>query len=172
MVAQGGLEALNLQVNEVSACHKNNYLPILWEPHAVNRSTIFQMLELLQLRSSTQDNSLINALAYVCQHRKTRKTIIPADIDISFISQRWRTFDCSRGNSQLLFNHRALEVCVFVYLSEALLSGDIYVEYSNEYADYRTQLLPWDTCQERLSEYCQSLELPDSGDSFVADLQK
>lgn len=172
MIAQGGLEALNLQVNEVSACHNNNYLPFLWEPHAVNRSVIFQMMELLQLRSSTQDISLINALAYVCQHRKTRKATIPADIDISFISQRWRTFVCSRENSQLFFNRRALEVCVFVYLSEALQCGDIYVEHSNEYADYRTQLLPWDTCQERLSGYCQSLELPDTGDSFVADLQK
>ncbi len=79
---------------------------------------------------------------------------------------------CFRENSLLSFNRRALEVCVFVYLSEALQCGDIYVEYSNEYADYRTQLLPWDNCQERLSEYCQSLELPDSGDSFVADLQK
>ncbi|WP_273908616.1 Tn3 family transposase [Enterobacter bugandensis] len=172
MTAQGGLEAIRLQVNEVSACHNNNYFPFLWGPHTANRSVIFQLLELLQLRSSTQNDSLINALAYVRQHRKTRKPKIPADIDICFASQRWRTFVCSRENGQLLFDRRALEICVFVHLSEALQCGDIYVEHSNEYADYRDQLLPWDICQERLSEYCQSLELPDSGASFVTDLQK
>ncbi|MDC9598581.1 Tn3 family transposase [Xenorhabdus anantnagensis] len=172
MTAQGGLAALTSLVNEVTACHNNNYLPFLWEFHTVNRSVIFQLLNVIKLHSSTQDCSLINALAYVCQHHKTRKPKIPADIDIHFASQRWRTFVCIKENGHPFFDRRALEVCVFIHLAEALQCGDIYVEYSNEYADYRAQLLPWEACQERLSAYCQSLSLPDSGTDFITDLQK
>ena len=57
------------------------------------------------------------------------------------------------------------------HIAQALQSGDLYVVGSQAYADYRAQLLPWDTCQERLADYCQALGWLDSGQGLVASLR-
>ncbi len=51
-------------------------------------------------------------------------------------------------------------------------SGDLYVEDSGAYADYRAQLLPWSECEKRLPEYCESLGLQASGKGFVNTLRE
>ncbi len=71
-----------------------------------------------------------------------------------------------------MFNRRALEVCVFIHLAEALQSGDLYVDDSGAYSDYRKQLMPWREYQKRLSNYCQSLDLPMSASEFVGSLRQ
>ena len=168
---QGGFDVLSSKVNAVSAYHQNNYLPFLWPIHATNRSTIFRVLELIELKSSTQDSTLLEALKYVCHHRSSRKAEVPAEFDLGFASQRWRSFVTNKRMSNSTFDRRALEVCVFIHLAESLQNGDVYVEGSEAYADYRAQLLPWSECQNRLAEYCQALELPDTGAGVVAHLR-
>ena len=83
---QGGIEVLNDQFTLVTAYHHNNYLPLLWSAHATNRAVIFRVLDLIQIKSSTQDRNLLQALEFVCQHRNTRKDSLPPDINIGFIS--------------------------------------------------------------------------------------
>jgi hypothetical protein len=56
-------------------------------------------------------------------------------------------------------------------LALGLHSGDVYVEGSQAYADYRQQLMPWSECGSRLAAYCQALQMPESAASFVAHLQ-
>jgi len=70
-----------------------------------------------------------------------------------------------------VLDRRHLEVCVFHYLALGLHSGDVYVEGSQAYADYRQQLMPWSECGSRLAAYCQALQMPESAASFVAHLQ-
>src|SRR5215216_239418 len=65
---------------------------------------------------------------------------------------------------------RQLEVCVFHYLALGLQSGDVYVEGSQAYADYRQQLMSWPECVSRLPAYCHALQMPESAASFVAHL--
>jgi hypothetical protein len=71
----------------------------------------------------------------------------------------------------LMLHRRHLEVCVFHYLDHGLRSGDVYVEGSEAYADYRQQLLPWAACVPRLSAYCQAVQLPATAAAFVTQLQ-
>ncbi|MEC5384055.1 hypothetical protein VSX64_25660, partial [Aurantimonas sp. C2-6-R+9] len=52
-----------------------------------------------------------------------------------------------------------------------LQSGDFYVVGSEQFADYRTQLLPWTECQPRLAAYCEALAMPQTGDKFVVLLK-
>ena len=170
--ARGGIEALNAQFKLVTAYHNDNYLPLLWPVHAVNRAVIFRVLDLIQIQSSTQDKSLLRALDFVCEHRKTRKDYLPPDIDLRFASQRWQTFILTTDGETPMLDRRSLEVCVFIYLAEALQGSDLYVENSGAYADYRKQLMPWSECQERLPEYCQSLDLPASAGGFVDALRE
>lgn len=169
---QGGIEAMADQFQLVTAYHHNNYLPLLWPAHANNRAVIFRVLDQIKINSSTQDQSLLRALDFVRQHRSSRKKPLPAEIDLRFASQRWQTFVHTKEDGRLMLDRRALEVCVFSHVAEALAGTDLYVEDSGEYADYRQQLLSLSECEERLPEYCQSLGLPASSDDFVVSLKK
>ena len=41
-------------------------------------------------------------------------------------------------------------------------SGDLSVRGSEEFADLREQLLPWEECQPLLEDYCQTIQVPES----------
>jgi hypothetical protein len=75
-------------------------------------------------------------------------------------------------DGKLVYNKYHLEICVFTYIADGLRNTDLYVERSETYADYRTQLLSWPECQPLLATYCQAVELPASASEFVADLRQ
>ena len=69
-------------------------------------------------------------------------------------------------------NRRMLEVCVFSHLSSDLRSGDVCIEGSESFADYRKQLLSWGECRAQLPGYCERVGIPSSADELVSALQK
>ena len=152
---QGGVEALTEKCETVSAWHSDNDLPLLWPIHAQHRSLLFELIDLLDIRSATQDRSLLDALAIVPKHRHARRNEVLDPVDLGFASQRWQSFSRKRGNAG--FDRRALEVCVFIYLADALQAGDLYVVGAEDFADYRDQLLSWSECEPRLAAYCSAL---------------
>jgi TnpA family transposase len=170
--AQGGIETLAGQCEAVSAWHRGNDLPLLWPIHAKHRVLLFRLLDLLDIRSATQDRSLLEALAVVSRHRHVRRDEVAGDVDLGFASQRWQDFVAKRRRSgPATFDRRALEVCVFVHLADALQTGDLYVEGAEAFADYRAQLLPWAECEKRLPAYCAALGIPEQGEDFAAALR-
>ena len=169
---QGGAESIAAQLTLVSAYHSNNYLPLLWSAHANNRAVIFRVLDQIEIDSTTQDQSLLQALNYVRQNQKTRKEFLATKVNLNFASQRWQTFVYAKVNGKQMLNRRALEVCVLSYVAEALDGTDLYVENSGEYADYRKQLLPLDKCEELLPDYCQSIGLSPSSHNLVSSLKE
>jgi TnpA family transposase len=130
------------------------------------------VLDLLHIESATQDTDLLDALDFVRRYRHARRDTVPSDLDLRFASQRWLSVIQTREQDELVLHRRMLEVCVFTHIARALRSGDLYVVGSQAYADYRAQLLPLDTCQERLADYCQALGLPDSGKGLVVSLRE
>jgi len=70
-----------------------------------------------------------------------------------------------------LCHGRALEVCVFVHLADALQTGDLFIVGAETFADYRAQLLPWTECEARLPAYCAALGIPEQGEDFAAALR-
>lgn len=169
---RGGAEAWQARYEAVSAYHQNNDLPLLWPVHARYRTVLFRLLDLLRMESATQDTALLEALAFVRQHQQARRDTLPSALDLTFVSQRWQTFVRAREGGETALDRRALEVCVLTHLAKALRRGDVYVEGSQAYADYREQLLPWDQCRERLPEYCRAVGLPEDGTAFVASLKQ
>lgn len=169
---KGGVEALSVHCEAVSAYHHNNYLPLLWPIHRKYRTVLFQVMEALTIESATQDTYLMDALEFIRCHRDTKRDYVPSDIDLSFVSERWQDLVRIKENGRQLINRRTMEVCVFVHVAEALDTGDLYVVGSAAYADYRTQLLPWEECQDKVAAYCESLGLPASGPKTVKALQK
>jgi hypothetical protein len=68
-------------------------------------------------------------------------------------------------------HRRQLEICVFTHLALALRTCDVAVVGSEQYADYRNQLLPWDQCEPLLDDYCAKLGLPRTAKEFVQQLR-
>jgi TnpA family transposase len=168
----GGAEALRERYEQVSAYHNNNYRPLMWPIHRPHRAAIFRLSQLLTFHSTTQDESLIDALEYVQSYQHTRRDYLPYIISLDFASVRWKALVTSRQKMETVLDRRQLEVCVFHYLALGLLSGDVYVEGSQDHADHRQQLLPWSECLRRLPAYCQALQIPDTAEAFVAHLQQ
>lgn len=167
---QGGVDALVAQCETVSAWHRDNDLSLLWPIHARHRALLFRLVDLLDIRSATQDRSLLDAWAVVSAHRHARRPDVQADIDLGFSSQRWRNF-VVRRRPDIVFDRRALEVCVFIHLVDALQTGDLYVVGAENFVDYRAQLLPWSECELRLPAYCAALGIPERGEDFAAMLR-
>ena len=167
----GGAEALKARYEQVSAYHNQNYRPLMWPIYRPYRAAIFQLSRLLKFHSATQNASLIDALDYIQSYQHTKRDYLPYAISLDFASVRWQALIRSRQKLDTVLDRRQLEVCVFHYLALGLHSGDVYVEGSQAYADYRQQLMPWPACVSRLPAYCHALQIPESAESFVAQLQ-
>lgn len=169
---QGGIETLGAQFQAVTAYHNNNYFPLLWPIHSTSRAVLFRLLALLQVESSTQDRRLLEAFELICQHRNSRRYTLSTTVDLGFASQRWQAFVLEHEPGETTINRRSLEVCVFTYIAESLQSGDLFVVGSGAYSDYRTQLLPWPECQQRLDNYCAELGMAANARDFVYSLRE
>lgn len=171
LTEQGGIDRLAEHCETVTAWHGNNDLPLLWPLHARTRSLLFRLVDLMDIRSATQDRSLLDALAMVAEHRHARRDDLPYDLNLGFASQRWHSFIVKGRSGSPTIDRRALEVCVFIHLADALQAWDVYVLGAEAFADYRDQLLPWPDCAPRLAAYCRLLAMPESVEAFVAQLK-
>ena len=167
----GGAEALRERYTQVSAYHNNNYRPLLWGFYRPYRAELFRLSHVLTFRAATQDQSLIEALHFIQRFQNAKRDHLPSEISLSFASVRWQALLRTRHHGETVLNRRQLEVCVFNYLDHGLRCGDVYVEGSAAYADYRQQLLPWEECAPRVPAYCQALQFAPTAAAFVAELR-
>lgn len=170
--SQGGVEALGVKLQAVTNYHDNNFLPLLWPVHAVNRTALLRLLAQLDIASSTQDSRLLAAYDQVQKHPLSRQKHFPDRVNIGFASQRWQTFVRMKKGDDTVLDHRSLEVCVLIYMANAFQSGDLFVRNSGAFADYREQLLPWSVCKERLVDYSGAVGVASNSADFVAALRK
>lgn len=168
----GGPELLAEQYQIVAAYHDNNYLPLLWRHHRNHRTALLRIMTQLDIQTTTQDRTLLQAFQFIQHYQTARREYLPDEISLEFASPRWQTLIRTRDSGESVLRRRELEVCLFSYLADGLRSGDLFVDGSEEYADYRTQLLPWAVCQPRVAAYCEALEIPDSPSAFVQHLQR
>ena len=163
----GGAGYLTNQCKLVSAYHSNNYLPLLWNIHRSVRTAIYRLTDLLKIGTATQDNFLVEALHFIKQYQSAHRQYLPYEISLEFASNRWKSFIQARHKGQTVLKRKELELCVFSYLAEGLETTDFYVVGSEQYADYRSQLLEWKTCENRLGDYCQKSGIPSNAEEFV-----
>lgn len=158
--ARGGLAELRKDCATVASYNSQNHLPLLWPCFQSHRAVLFAILRTLTIQSTTQDQALCKALAFILAHQHKRGAWLPRTIDLSFASEAWlrlvlvRRRVRKRRKTQIV--RRQLEVCVFTYLAHELKTGDLCVVGSEQYADYRTHLLPWSECAPQVADYCRS----------------
>lgn len=167
----GGHNKLVNDCTELTAYHNNNYYPLLSRQFKSHRSVLFEIIKLLPIKSSSKNNSLIKAIEYLlsCENRKS--DFIDADVDLSFASEKWRKFVVAKRGKVEVFIRKNFEICVFSCIASEFKTGDLCSELSEEYADYKKQLLSLEECNLMLSEYCSEMNLPNNSKDFIEILK-
>lgn len=172
LAERGGADDLSEQHAALSAHKGGNYLPLLWEPYKVQRATLFRVADSLVFCPTTEDRSLTGALDFILENKSRRGEWLPdPGLDLSFASERWRALVLGERDGGVVLHRRHLEVCIFSYVAEELRTGDLCVEGSEKYADYREQLLSWEECEPLVEQHCLELGLAPTAEGFVAQLR-
>src|SRR5947209_16570757 len=136
-----------------------------------HRKALFRVIKTLDLSSTTSDQSLIEAMNFIIAHDHDPKKFLEATLDLSFASAKWQRTVIVRRKRKSWYIRQHLETCVFSYVAEELKTGDLCVAGSEQYADYRDQLLSWQECESKVAEYCQQLRFPMTAEGFVEHLR-
>jgi len=167
----GGAPQLLLQCEEIASYNSDNYRPLLWRFYRHYRKQLFQLVRSLDLRSTSQDQSLVEAVQFILGQEQHRGQWLPAGLDLSFSSHLWRQLVIDGSGKAQRLVRQPLEVCIFTYLALDLKTGDACVLGSESYADFREQLLPWHECELQLTQYGAEIGLPTQAHQFVAALR-
>lgn len=171
LVPKGNLDKLREDCGAIRVWSGANHLPLAWKPFSSHRAVMFRMAQALRFEAPGQDHHLLDALIVVLSNENRKAEWIEDEVALDFASERWvKLVQRSSGHGNPT-NRRFLEICVFSHLASELRSGGICVEGSESFADYRKQLIPWETCQGMLSAYCQRVGIPETADEFVERLQ-
>ena len=120
---------------EYAALANGIYLQLLPRFFRHPRNALLLLLEHIPLSSTSQDQSLEKAIAFILAHQNTRSDWISVDdrgssraADWSFISEQWWPLAADTGNRAILptrLHHRYLELCVVSQVANELKSGDL-----------------------------------------------
>lgn len=174
LTESGGTDALLEACQSIAAYNDNNYLPLLPKFYRSQRQALFRLVRALKIHSATQNEALQKALNLILERQSSGAKWLPDELDLDFASEAWQKVVRVRKPRRRKYrlNRRLLEICVFSYLGFELRTGDMYVEGSEDYADYRANLLSWQECQPLLASYCEATGLENNAKSFVTEMRK
>lgn len=167
----GGAQQLLNECEGVNAYKGNNYFPLIWRFYKSHRSAFFRLLNALKFESTSQEQTIIEAVNFLQLNAHRRGELLPDTLDLSFASPQWQKLLKVQQGEKNKIVRRHLEVCVFSYLEAELRSADICVIGSENYADYREQLASWSECQPLVAQYSENLGFADTASGFVTQLK-
>jgi hypothetical protein len=159
----------------------NNYLPFILNLYRSKRSLLFKCLDSLDIRSTTQDRTILHAIELLLLIRKSRKEWIDAglltsrSIDPSWIPDKWVKMVMGkrrRGAPVKRVHRKYLELCIFTQIAQELKSGDVYLVGGDKYDDYRGQLVSWDQYHEQIIEYGKLAGIITDAKTLIAHLKQ
>ena len=156
-------EKLEKTCDEHMAYAGNNYIPFMLGSYRNQRPLFLNCLELLNVQASSNDKSIIEAIEFLFNHRHSHKPTLNIEnshLNLNWLSEKWLKVITGKSSTTLPIKevHRLyFELCVLTQVVTELKSGDLFVENSEEYSDYRDQLISWDQYDEQVEEYRASL---------------
>lgn len=171
---QGGIEEVTDICQNIIAYNSKNHLPLLWRYFCSKRSALFDVLVTLPLRSSTQNTHSIQAANFLLENRRRHADHLglPVDLDLCFISEKWRSLVYVGKPKDRIINRRFFELCIYSYLAYDLRSGDVFIDGADSFSDYRQHLLDWEDCELLAETYLQELNFPNRAEEFVSFLKQ
>lgn len=149
----------------------SSYLPLLWDHFIGSRAVLFRLVNLLSFSATSEDRTVLDALEVIKVNQDKYRAWLPEPIDLTFASERWRQLVRHETGTGIGIHRQSFEVCVFSHLADLIRSGDIAVDGSEDFADYRRQLLPWSECEQMLEAHCTKIGIPSTKEGFVESLQ-
>ena len=95
-------------------------------------------------------------------------------LNITWIPEKWWklvTETSNRKNTPTHVDRRQFEVCLFSQVMTELKAGDICIEGSDKFSDYREQLVSWDEYDDMVGEFAEQVGLSLESSIFVQQLQ-
>lgn len=172
LAPHSGAGPLKKDCDTVLLLRDDNALPFMGRYFTGHRRVLYRLLRHLTLRSTSQDHAVAQAVAYILEHEDDPGPLLPASLDLRWTSELWRSEILVHKDGRLWHRKTPLEMAVFSTLVIELKTGDIAVEASEQFADYRRQLLPWTACKPRLRDFCDVSGLPHTAHAFVGRLQQ
>ena len=150
---------------------------------------------MLQPKSTSSDKTLEEAIHFLLQHRDCRAkhlevTVVDKEsgesrrgdsaslsfrlLDLSWIPPKWWKMVTGTTKRDLpveKVDRRYFEICLFSCVMLELKSGDLFIEGSEKYGDYTTQLISWEEYQASISTYCEQTGFSMDADEFVTNLK-
>lgn len=169
-----------VQCDEHMAFAGNNYYPFMLQPYRSKRSLLFQCLDVLALKSSSQDDALLQAVDWLQRHRNSHREYLTlgadefAEMALEGLPEKWRKLIFAKGDtasSETLIHRKYFELCIFSQVMQELKSGDLYVEHSDQYDDYREHLVSWDEYQEEVLRYGELVGMDVNPAAFTQGLR-
>lgn len=97
-----------------------------------------------------------------------------AALDLSWVPVGWWKAVTGRPRRDvpiMTVDRRYLELCVLSCAVSALKSGDLYIEGSERFSDYRDQLVTWEEYAQHIETSCQQVGIAADPARCIADLQ-
>jgi TnpA family transposase len=160
-----------------TAYAENNYFPFLWRFYKSHRQTLFGLLDHLRLTSTSQDTAVAETWAFLRTHRTSTRDWLELPtppLDLVWVPDKWWKLVTGTSNRTLTpqrVNRRHFEVCVFSQVMIELLSGDLCIVGSAQFADYRAQLIPWEDSTRTVAAYGRQVGLPVDSTAFVTQMR-
>lgn len=170
-------EQLIAECDEHLAYADNNYFPFMLRPYRTKRALLFECLDVLSPIATYHDDAFIQALAWMQAHRnshKERLNIKPGELNLKWLPEKWRRLVVGKEDPEsktMPIHRKYFELCLLERLREELQSGDLYVEHSEQYDDYREHFVDEQTFRAELPVYGELVDLPTGPDQGVTLLK-
>ncbi|MDB4222939.1 Tn3 family transposase [Granulosicoccus sp.] len=149
------------------------------------RKNILDLLEIIQIRAITDNSPLVACLKFILTNRQQpfasiRVSAIEYSGDsskescIHWVPSRWNKLlfaDATPHIMNRLMRPAWFELCVLTEISKCLQSGDLYIDHSTKYDDYRTHLVDDQTLNSELPQFCKETDLPPNASLFAESLK-
>lgn len=163
-----------------------NYLPFLGQFYSQQRANFFRFLENVPLISTSQDQSIFRAIEFMMANKASRHERLSlileapegiteiARLDISWIQGRWWSLVTGTKDENAVVesvDRRYFELCLFTQVMYDLKSGDLAVAGSDQWRDWREQLISEEEFQSLFRAYCARAGVPAEGLAAIQQLQ-
>lgn len=175
-VLPNNLEAIIAQCDEHISYAGNNYYGFLPGFYKPKRWLFYKFLENAALVSTSSDRSLEQAIEFLWSCKSSKKAFLKIPrlrLDLSWMRDKWEKIVVRSKNAEFMeLDRRYFEICVYSQVMQELKSGDLYIIGSEEYDDYRTQLISWEQYEQMIVAYGEQSGIEVNPQKFVENLKQ